>query len=81
MKKNSKSALKSAANAVVEHRINALVPGRSTNIPGLGVVKCTRSASSTRNHVRKFSLSGSKVAENRGGYTFGELKKAFGLRG
>lgn len=80
MNKNSNKN-KTVSKSVLAHRINALVAGQSVNLPGLGVVKCTKSARAANDHKRKFSVSKSKVAVNRGGYTFTDLIKAFGLKG
>lgn len=78
--KNS-NVTKTANSRAIAHRINSLVTGRSTVLPNLGVVKCTQSARSSKDHKRKFSVSKSKVAVNRGGYTLSDLMDAFGLRG
>ena len=76
--KHSKRKVKTSKKAVA-HRIDALVCGRSTMVPGLGLVKCTHAARNTPNHKRKFSVSKSKVAVNRGGYDFATLAKAFNI--
>jgi hypothetical protein len=61
------------------HRIDALVEGKSTSEPGFGTVKCVASAKTSKNKRRLFAVSGSKVARNRSGYTFGKLMEALGL--
>lgn len=61
------------------HRIDALVQGKSTSEPGFGTVKCVKAAKATKNGRRLFSVSGSKIADNRSGYTFSKLMEAFGL--
>lgn len=61
------------------HRIDALVQGKSTSEPGFGTVKCVKAAKAAKNGRRLFSVSGSKVAKNRSGYTFSKLMDAFGL--
>ena len=61
------------------HRVDALVQGKSTSEPEFGTVKCVKSAKASKNGRRLFSLSGSKVAKNRTGYTFSALMDAFGI--
>lgn len=61
------------------HRVNSLVQGKSTFEPRFGTIKCVKSAKSAKNGRRLFSLSGSKVAKNRSGYTLGKLIEAFGI--
>ena len=61
------------------HRIDALTQGHTTSEPGFGTVKCVKAAKASKNGKRLFSVSGSKIADNRGGYTFGKLMAAFGL--
>lgn len=61
------------------HRVNSLVQGKSLNEPRFGTIKCVKSAKASKNGHRLFSLSGSKVARNRSGYTFGKLMEAFGI--
>lgn len=61
------------------HRIDALVQGKSTTEPEFGTVKCVKSAKASKNGRRMFSVSGSKIAKNRTGYTFSKLMDAFGL--
>lgn len=78
-KKNTKN--KTVSKSVLAHRIDALVAGQSVNLPDLGTVKCTQSARTAKDHKRKFSVSKSKVAVNRGGYTFTDLIRTFGLKG
>lgn len=79
-KKNSNSA-KSVSKSTLAHRIDSLVAGRSVVLPDLGVVKCTQSARASKDRKRKFSVSKSNVAANRGGYTFSDLMYALDLRG
>lgn len=81
VKKNNK-AEKAAAilnHSKFVHRIDALVEGKRTSEPGFGVVKCVKAAKKTKNHQRQFSVSGSTIAKNRGGYTFAKLMEAFGI--
>lgn len=59
--------------------IDRLHVGRSTSLKGYGTVKLVKSAKSSKNHKRQFSVSGSTKTANRGGYTFGQLMSAFGL--
>ena len=61
------------------HRVNSLVQGKSTYEPRFGTIKCVKAAKATKNGHRIFSLSGSKVAKNRSGYTLGKLIEAFGI--
>jgi hypothetical protein len=61
------------------HRIDALVQGKSTSEPLFGTVKCVKAGKAAKNGRRLFSVSGSKVAQNRSGYTFAKLMNAFGL--
>ncbi len=49
--------------------------GRSTSHPKYGVVTCHTCKASPR----KFSVSKSKVAQNRGNYTYAQVLEAFGL--
>lgn len=82
MKKTSvNKSTKTVGRNVLAHRIGALVAGQSVVLPDLGVVRCTQSARAAKDHKRKFSVSKSKVAVNRGGYTLPELVRAFGLKG
>ena len=85
MKKTSKTAKAVKAvkgkvsDGIIAHRIDALVEGRSVELPGLGVVKCVKAARHSKDRRRKFSLTKSTVAENRRDYTFRKLVDAFGL--
>lgn len=49
--------------------------GVSTAHPKYGVVKCYTCKASPR----KFSVSKSKIAQNRGNYTYAQVLEAFGL--
>lgn len=60
-------------------RIDHLTKGRSVTSDKFGTVKCTCSAKMSRNGKRQFSISGSKIAKNRGGYDFATVMKSFGL--
>ena len=79
--KKPSAAAESVSKSTLAHRIDSLVAGRSVVLPDLGVVKCTQSARASKDHKRKFSVSKSNVAANRGGYTFSDLMYAFDLRG
>lgn len=66
-------------NKTIKSKINHLTPNRSVSLEGLGVITCTKSAKCSRSGKRMFSVSKSKVAANRGNYTFDDLVKTFGL--
>lgn len=77
--KDKNMAIKLNDHSKFIHRIDALVQGKSTTEPEFGTVKCVKAAKATKNGRRLFSVSGSKVAKNRSGYTFSKLMDAFGL--
>lgn len=56
--------------------INRCGKGDSTSHPKYGRVTCCTCKASPR----RFSVSKSKVAQNRGNYTYSQVLEAFGLR-